>query len=404
MRCGQAGRRHAGWVTARTVRRVLSIGAALVFSGSVCAATLWVGPAYSLKRPSDAARVAKAGDEVLIEAGTYSGDVAVWTQGRLRIASVGGPVVLDAAGRHAEGKAIWVMRGGDFEVEGIEFRGARVPDRNGAGIRFEATRLVVRNCIFRDNQNGILTSNNAEARLHIFDSEFIEAPRDTNGFHHLLYVGKLAELRVSGSRFHNGYNGHLLKSRAASNDLRYNLFVDGPQGHASYEVEFPNGGKVVMIGNVIGEGALTGNPYLLSYGIEGASWPENVLLLSHNTFLSNAKAGGVFVRVADERHFKAPIAAHLINNLYVLPGWTSRGPIHATSGNRVAFPGMLGDPDTLDFGLSSGSVLRGLVERASAVGGEALVPMFEFDLPRGTRPLDTPERWAPGAFQTPSAR
>jgi hypothetical protein len=46
--------------------------------------------------------------------------------------------VLHADGLHAEGKALVVVRGGRRpRVENIEFRGARVPHGNGAGIRFE---------------------------------------------------------------------------------------------------------------------------------------------------------------------------------------------------------------------------------------------------------------------------
>ena len=42
-----------------------------------------VGPAHALKLPSDAAKFAKSGDIVEIDAGVYSGDVAVWSQSNL---------------------------------------------------------------------------------------------------------------------------------------------------------------------------------------------------------------------------------------------------------------------------------------------------------------------------------
>ncbi len=390
----------------RAVRALMSAALWLLWGIPAQAATLHVGPTQALKLPSEAAQVAQAGDLVLIEPGLYAGDTAVWTQKRLRIAAAGGPVRLDAAGRSAEGKAIWVMRGGEFEVEGIEFRGARVPHGNGAGIRFESGLLVIRNCVFRDNENGILTSNDPQARLHVFDSEFTDAPRDTRALHHLLYAGSIAELKVSGSRFHNGYNGHLLKSRAARSDVRFSLLVDGPTGKASYEAEFPNGGHVVVIGNVIGESAASGNAHLVSYGIEGAVWPENALLVSHNTFFSKAKTKteGAFVRLADRNRFSAPIALHLINNLNVLPGQALQGDATETSGNVFVVAGALGDIDALDFGLASDSALRGAVGPAPTVGTTALAPAFEFMLPRGTRPLPLPEKWVPGAFQTPSGR
>jgi len=49
-----------------------------------------------------------------------------------------------------------VIRGNDVIVENIEFSGARVPDRNGAGIRPEGRNFTVRNCRFYDCENGIL--------------------------------------------------------------------------------------------------------------------------------------------------------------------------------------------------------------------------------------------------------
>ena len=44
---------------------------------------------------------------------------------------------IDAAGKNFGGKGIWVISGNDTTVENIEFSGATVPDKNGAGIRQE---------------------------------------------------------------------------------------------------------------------------------------------------------------------------------------------------------------------------------------------------------------------------
>ncbi len=101
------------------------------------AATLRVGPQETFIRIADAARLAKDGDTIEILPGEYLGDVAVWSQKRLTIRGIGQRPVLVADGKSAEGKAIWVIRNGDFLIENIEFRGARVVHGNGAGIRFE---------------------------------------------------------------------------------------------------------------------------------------------------------------------------------------------------------------------------------------------------------------------------
>jgi len=106
-------------------------------------ATLSVGAGQPIGTIADAARVARDGDVVEITAGDYRGDVAVWRQRRLTIRGVGGTPVLRADGRIAEGKAIWVIRNGDFTIENVAFEGARARDRNGAGIRFESGKLIV---------------------------------------------------------------------------------------------------------------------------------------------------------------------------------------------------------------------------------------------------------------------
>jgi hypothetical protein len=313
------------------------------------AAVITVGPQESVRRIADAARLAKDGDTVLIQPGTYAGDVAVWRQKSLEIRGIGARPVLDARGTVAEGKAIWVFSDGDFKVSNIAFRGARAADYNGAGIRFERGRLEVRDCLFEDNEMGLLTANFEDAALRVLDSEFRDAPRDTRSLHHLLYVGRIAHLSVEGSRFHGGYQGHLVKSRARRSEIRYNLLVDGKDGRASYELEFPEGGVAVVVGNVIGQGADSANPTVLAYGAEGSHWPENRLLLTHNTLISEGWRPALFARTWGDR-LPADTRFVVRNNLTVglglftlgLPGGTRaimRCPRCARSGAGGSHPG-----------------------------------------------------------------
>ena len=230
--------RQLGWA-GRGARRSQEAGRALialvVLGACVAsAATIRVGPAERVHTIAQAAALAQDDDVVEIAPGDYLGDVTVWTQKRLTIRGVGQRPVLRAAGKIAEGKAIWVIRNGDFSISNIEFRDARVDDGNGAGIRFERGELSIVRCGFFNNQVGLMTSNFADAELSIADSIFAEAPRQKSPLPHLVYVGQISVLRVTGSRFHSGYFGHLLKSRARLSDLRYNLLVDGAAGRASY--------------------------------------------------------------------------------------------------------------------------------------------------------------------------
>lgn len=367
--------------------------------GSTQAETLRVGPRERITLIAEAARLAKDGDIVEIMSGEYHGDVASWPQKQLTIRGVGERPVLVAAGASAEGKAIWVIRDGDFHIDNIEFRGARVADGNGAGIRFERGRLRVTNSSFIDNQTGILTANFDDAELRIEDSLFAQAPRQNDSLPHLLYVGRIARFEVSGSRFHQGYRGHLIKTRARHNEIRYNLIYDGPTGEASYEIDLPNGGVTYVVGNVIGQSADTQNPVLIAYGAEDDLWPDSALYLAHNTLVSDRLTGAWFLRVWTDR---LPTGAEVraVNNLTVGLGAFTLAASGEFSGNAPAIPALLGGPEILDFTLSPGSILRHFGAPPGEARGQSLAPVAEFALPIGTRPLAPPARWAPGAFQS----
>ena len=273
-----------------------------------------------------------------------------------------------------------------------------MPDGNGAGIRFERGRLRIRACAFFDNQNGLLTANFEDAELSIEDSEFAQAPRVEGKLHHLLYVGRIASLKVSGSRFHQGHIGHLLKSRARRTELAYNLLVDGAGGRASYEVDLPNGGDTLLVGNVIGQSSSTENPVVVAYGAEGNAWPQSRLRMSHNTLISDGVGPAWFLRVwADRLPPGTPVQA--VNNLSVGIGVFALGAQGDFAGNHPATRAMLDDPDTLAFALASGSLLRGRGVDPHNAFDVDLSPKAEFTLPIGTRPLPEPQRWSPGALQ-----
>ena len=68
-------------------------------------------------------------------------ECAVQEAGDVRIEAAPGTVTF--VGTACEGKAALVLRGWSTSVVGVNFRGIRVPDRNGSGIRHEAGRLTV---------------------------------------------------------------------------------------------------------------------------------------------------------------------------------------------------------------------------------------------------------------------
>lgn len=360
-------------------------------------ATMVVGPLEKISSITEAARRARDGDIIEIHPGDYRGQVAVWTQNRLVLRGVGERPVMSADGQDAEGKAIWVIRGGQVRVENIEFRGARVASGNGAGIRFERGHLVVERCAFIDNEMGILTANSPDMTLEVSASEFAAAPHTPGDLHHLLYVGAIGRFVLSGSRFEQGYLGHLVKSRARENDVRYNLLVDGKAGRASYELEFPNGGVAYVVGNVIGQSAASENPVLVTYGAEGPRWPENALFLAHNTLLNDFHAGA-YLKLWDEK-FPDGIESWVINNLTVGYGDLFPPVQGRFEGNKTAPRRDLLDYGGLPLRLNTVSPLRGSVRIPGQARGVNLLPDAEFTFPVGKRPIHLINSLAPGAFQ-----
>lgn len=366
-------------------------------AGASRAATMVVGRQEVITTITEAAKQAKDGEVIDIRPGDYRGQPAVWTQRNLLIRGAGARPVMIADGKNAEGKALWVVRGGHVRIENIEFRGARVPSGNGAGIRFEAGHLVVHRCAFHDNETGILTANSAEMTLEISDSTFASAPQHEGELHHLLYVGAIGRFKLSGSRFEQGHRGHLVKSRARQNDVRYNLLVDGAEGHASYELEFPNGGVAHVIGNIIGQSAGTENPDIIAYGAEGPRWPDNALFLAHNTVLNDFHAGTFLKLWADK--FPDNIETWAINNLTVGHGDLFRPAQGRFEGNQRAERRDLIAYGEVALRLNSFSPLRGSVRIPGQARGVDLMPTAEFTFPVGTRSIYPGSSLAPGALQ-----
>ncbi len=370
----------------------------LLAMASVRAETWLVGPKAPSMSLSEALAKARDGDIIAVLEGEYHGEVGVIQQRKLTIKGIGKRPLLRAGGRIAEGKAILVVRDGDITIENLEFQSARAPDGNGAGIRFEKGRLLVKNCAFRDNEIGLLTGNDGGAELDVVDSEFSEAPKVTGSLPHLLYAGRIARLTISGSRFHEGFEGHLIKSRAKVSDIRYNMIFDGAGGSASYEIDLPNGGIAHIIGNIIGQSSNAQNRTLVAYGAEASAWPQSALYMAHNTMLSGGLMTASFLRVFEDR-LPAAAPVFVINNVTAGIGLLSPFAGGVFEGNERTLGRWLRSPPMLDFALPNNSALRGRAIDPRKHGGQDLSPKAEFNFPIGTRAIQAPAAWSAGAYQ-----
>jgi hypothetical protein len=364
------------------------------------AQTLVVSPEGSPLSLREALERAADGDTIEMLPGEYREAYAVLENRRLTIRGVGERPRISGAGQPAGNhKALWLVRGGDVTLENLQFRSMRASDGEGAAVRLDGGRLQVRRCEFFDNEYAIHATHEGKAELEIRDSVLGMAPKVVGGLHHLLNVGRIAKLTVSGSRFQQGFEGHMIKSRARENLIVYNFIHDGQRGGASYEIELPAGGLATVIGNIIGQGSESQNRVMLAYGTDGQPWDRNVLLVAHNTFISYKWTPAWFMRVFGDG-LPADTEVVAVNNLLVGPGIFWLGAPGHFEGNRPATLGMLRDAETYAFELPPDSVWRGSGIDPRSVGGRDLSPKAEFAWPLGTSALP-PGRtvWSPGAHQ-----
>lgn len=291
----------SGWIRGRAW--AVGLAAVLLCGGGASAdpqpPLLRVGPDEALRTPSAAAAVATDGTVVEVAAGDYHGDVAVWTQNRLTLRAVGGRAHLHADGAAAEGKAIWVIKGDEVTVEGIEFSGTRVPSLNGAGIRAEGAGLTIRDCHFHHNENGLLTNHNPNGMLIIdaseFDHNIVDFER-TGRLGHNIYVGNIRRFVLTNSHVHDAVTGHQVKSRARENEISDNRIGDG-DGGSSYLIDLPDGGRAVIRRNQLEQSERAPNRTAIAFAAEGnRNAPFGTALLVEDNRFENAGSPGTFVR------------------------------------------------------------------------------------------------------------
>jgi len=383
--------------TGPTIIAIVSVALVTLDTGNCAPATsvnvLRVGPHQNIKTIGEAARLAQNGDTIEIDAADYVGDTAVWSASDIKIRGVNGRPRLIAAGRAAEEKAIWVVRGRDIVIEDIVFTGARVPHRNGAGIRLESGKLTVRRCLFIDNEDGMLVGNDPSTVLEIEDSEFAYNGAG-DGQSHNLYVGAIQRLVVTGSYFHHGKVGHLLKSRARASLIQYNRLTDESGGRASYELEFPSGGFAVVVGNLIEQSEDTENPVVISFGAEGYSWQQNELHISHNTIVNDRRQSGVFVSVKGDAE-----NVNIRDNILVGNGEMIIPPKFQPGTNWFLEKSDFADAAHLDYRLRASAAVVGMAKDPGFVAGVFLRPSREYVHPTSSIPLAPGQPLSPGAFQ-----
>ncbi len=353
------------------------LAAASLLTAISRAGTLAVGPGKKYSKPSAAIAAAKDGDTIAIAAGTYRNDRATIRTHNLTLRGVGGRAVLASAGMIPNGKAIWVVRGNDIRIENIEFRGARVRDRNGAGIRQEGNKLTLRHCRFIDNENGILGGRGDTAfdirHCAFARNSLVERP----GTHNLYVMGE--KLLFEFNYSHHAKTCHLLKSRTRTNIIRYNRFSDEKDGSSSYVINLPNAGRAYIVGNILHQGPRCRNRTMVAYGEEGPEGDRHELQFINNTCINDCRRGSpTFVNV---RRVPDDTPVVIRNNIFAGTGrvtnwsradWTANftGTVEAVK---------FADRDKWDLRLRPDSPCRGTgVDPGTAADGTALRPLMQY--------------------------
>lgn len=370
------------------MRKHLLLTAGIFFLTNLSAKIWQVGPGRTYTQCTQVALLVQNGDTVDIDAATYTNVVQVsWAKNNLFIRGVNGKPILIAgstiANDMSNGKGIFVIDGTNITIENIDFRNAKVQSHNGAGIRIQAANVMVRHCVFNGNEMGILGGNIANCTIIVEYCEFLNGGSTADpGYQHNIYINHVDSFIF---RFNHSYDaiaeGHELKSRATFNLITYNR-ISNVSTTDSRNIDLPNGGTAIIMGNIIEQGPNSTNSNLLGYGLEGLTntGPHN-LWICNNTFV-NKKDKGSFINVPTS----GMDTLFLKNN--IMAGAKTGGLIIGTPGRLDSAANLISDslpafgfknPDLRDFHLTAesrainaGSVIT------KVVNGHLLVPVFMY--------------------------
>ncbi len=368
-------------------------------SSAVYAATLSVGPDQPYATLAAAVSASSPGDVIDVHSGHYLNDTVALPHGDLVIRGVGPtrPVFqVTEPVSNRKGIIAIPVGAGPVTIEGLHLEGAFISDAdgaNGAGIRMQGSGLTVRDCVFTDNQMGLLAGGTDGFFVDVEGSEFDSNGRDGSGYEHNVYIGtdQCASFRFVGNYSHHARTGHNLKSRCQSNVILYNRIMDEDSGTSSYIIDIPEGGHTVIVGNLLQQGPMAENSSaIVSYGAEGTN-DDMTLLVAHNTIVNDKPTDATF-------HVRASRAAHveLWNNLFIGRGSPLQvadidADVSDQGSLQLEDAAVLTDRAGFDYRLISGSAPHDAGALIESSWTEALVPTRQY-----VHPLSTEHRWDDG--------
>jgi hypothetical protein len=268
-----------------------------------------------------------------------------------------------------------VVQGNNITIENLELSGAKVVDENGGGIRYEGGNLTIRKSYFHDNENGILGQGEVSNTLLIESSVFERNGYCLSSCAHNVYIGKMGKLIFRYNKSIDAHEGHTLKSRAQVNEIISN-YLSTKNNNGSYEADFPNGGTVYFIGNVVEQGVNTDSSIMLAYGEEGLTNPNPALYVVNNTFY-NHRGSGAFLSVNGSPTLSVK------NNIFA--GGGSIG-ITADKSNKALNASSFISVSSGNYHLADGSPAIDTGVNPGTAGTYKLNPQSEYVQPAGNQP------------------
>ena len=191
---------------------------------------------------------------ILIAPGTYR-QCAIQAGGHITFKAVKpGTAIFEKVA--CEDKAALVLRGAGSVVDGLVFRGYRVSDGNGAGIRTELGNLTVTNAMFLDSQEGILGGEPTGQKIVIDHSTFAGLGQcdESPSCSHAIYLANQGSVTITNSRFERGTGGHYVKLRVPNVSITDNSFDDTGGRKTNYMIDLPDGATGLIARNTFVQG------------------------------------------------------------------------------------------------------------------------------------------------------
>jgi len=221
--------------------------------------------------------VAKAGDRILIQPGTYY-DCSVWAADWLVIEGSGNDTILTDT--ICQDKAILITRGRGITIQDLVLSRARSRDGNGAGIRAESPDLRISRVTFTDNQVGLLAGDLHTGEMRIEECAFVrngssDATRSTPS----LVVGSWSKLIIQRSQFKRVLGQFAVLSRSAMTEID-DSEISAPERAEGAAIQISGGLRIERSILDLTPGPSSGRPAII---VLPSSHPDTSITLRQNT-------------------------------------------------------------------------------------------------------------------------